>query len=649
MEEGYGSNQRQVRLIQPVTEPATPLLPTAEQQRAALAPHGTRAVLRAVCIVMLLPFMFGTTLGFTSPALDGLARALALGPTQRAAFSSLVNVGAMATSIGSGRIADAAGRRPVLAASAALGLSGFLLIASAESLGLVALFVGRLLTGCAAGAASVVVNVYVAEVAPAHLRGSLGSLFQVTVTFGIFAAYLAGVWLDWRALALASTIPCLLLLCALPLVPETPRWLLLTRGDAAGARAAMVRLRGGAESGVDEELERLALPSADMLAADAGAQAAESSGYAPPRLESGAADGAPAAPAASAAPAAASTAAAPPAVFAAAPSDDGTGGTGRAQPREPSALAPNPGEALVAARPASGSAQGLNDDATACVCAGAGDAAAGDAAAGDAAAGDVSAGEAGAREAGERRGATAASAACRPSQQLSQPQRPESSPEPPTQRQRLEPWILRPLALSVVLMACQQGSGINAVIFYSQQILADANFVGFAPSAALIVAGAQAVVTACSVPLMDSVGRRPLLLLASAGMCASQAVISSFFLTGRRLPALALAGLCGSVSSFSLGLGAIPWSLMGELFPQSARGLASSVATLVNWSASFAVTLSFDALARALGDGGLFAAYAGVCGGTLLFVALFVPETKGRTLEEIERAFRRAGATGGQS
>jgi SP family facilitated glucose transporter-like MFS transporter 8 len=178
---------------------------------------------------------------------------------------------------------------------------------------------------------------------------------------------------------------------------------------------------------------------------------------------------------------------------------------------------------------------------------------------------------------------------------------------------------------------------------YSQQILTEAHFVAFAARAALLVAAAQVVVTLVSVPLMDALGRRPLLLAAAGGMCVSQATISYFFLVAGSSPALALGGLCGAVSSFSLGLGAIPWSLMGELFPQRARGLASSVATLVNWSCSFVVTLTFESLSRALGEGALFALYAGVCALTVVFVALCVPETKGRTLEDIERTFRGRG------
>lgn len=213
---------------------------------------------------------------------------------------------------------------------------------------------------------------------------------------------------------------------------------------------------------------------------------------------------------------------------------------------------------------------------------------------------------------------------------------------------RFEPWMARPLAIAVVLMVCQQLSGINAVIFYSQQILRDASFVSFAADASLIVACAQAAVTIVSVPLMDACGRRALLLAAAAGMGVSQAVISVFFLSGKGAPSLALLGLCGSVGAFSLGFGAIPWSIMAELFPQRVRGLASSIATLTNWSFSFLVTLTFEDLARALGEGSLFALYAVTCAGTVVFVSAFVPETRHRTLEQIEAEFRRRHSRDGR-
>ena len=80
---------------------------------------------------------------------------------------------------------------------------------------------------------------------------------------------------------------------------------------------------------------------------------------------------------------------------------------------------------------------------------------------------------------------------------------------------------------------------------------------------------------------------------------------------------------------------------MSEIFPEHVRGTAASVATLVNWSCSFLLTETFAALVGCLGKDGIFFLFAGVCGGTVAFVAAVVPETKGRTLEEIGELFKR--------
>jgi MFS family permease len=218
-------------------------------------PAHAGAVLRAVAIVSLLPFVFGYSLGFTSPALAGLTHELGLGPTARAAFSAVVNVGAMGMAAGAGQLTDQWGRRTVIAAMAAIGLLGWLLVGSATNVR--ALFAGRVLTGASAGGASVAVNIYVAEVAPPELRGALGAAFQVAVTVGILATYALGVGLHWRALALCGAAPCALLLLSLPWLPETPQWLLIARGDAAGARAALRRLRARDDAGLADELAAL--------------------------------------------------------------------------------------------------------------------------------------------------------------------------------------------------------------------------------------------------------------------------------------------------------------------------------------------------------------------------------------------------------
>ncbi|XP_023522110.1 sugar transporter ERD6-like 5 [Cucurbita pepo subsp. pepo] len=102
-------------------------------------------------------------------------------------------------------------------------------------------------------------------------------------------------------------------------------------------------------------------------------------------------------------------------------------------------------------------------------------------------------------------------------------------------------------------------------------------------------------------------------------------------------PMLALFGVLAFSGSFSLGMGAIPWVIMSEIFPINMKGLAGSLVTLVSWVGSWIVSYSFNFLLN-WSSTGIFFIFSTVCGFTVLFVAKFVPETKGRTLEEIQAA-----------
>ncbi|KAI5393499.1 hypothetical protein KIW84_060578 [Lathyrus oleraceus] len=93
------------------------------------------------------------------------------------------------------------------------------------------------------------------------------------------------------------------------------------------------------------------------------------------------------------------------------------------------------------------------------------------------------------------------------------------------------------------------------------------------------------------------------------------------------------------VIAFSLGLGAMPWIIMSEILPINIKGLAGSFATLANWFFSWLVTLTANLLLD-WSSGGTFTIYTAVCVFTVGFVAIWVPETKGKTLEEIQQFFR---------
>jgi MFS family permease len=201
------------------------------------------------------------------------------------------------------------------------------------------------------------------------------------------------------------------------------------------------------------------------------------------------------------------------------------------------------------------------------------------------------------------------------------------------------PGVRAPFGIGCMLMFFQQLSGINAVIFYSADIVSlsgmkDPNLGG------LIIMGVQVAMTGVAVLLMDRAGRRTLLLISLGTMIVALALLAAFYLNHKQPPWLALISLILYICGFSLGLGAIPWLIMSELFPTHVRATAASVATLLNWSLSFLVTLTFSSVADALTPAGVFILFGGICVAGFGFVFSFVPETRGKTFEEIEAIFK---------
>ncbi|XP_065348675.1 facilitated trehalose transporter Tret1-2 homolog [Cloeon dipterum] len=211
----------------------------------------------------------------------------------------------------------------------------------------------------------------------------------------------------------------------------------------------------------------------------------------------------------------------------------------------------------------------------------------------------------------------------------------------------LDPATRKALFVSLGLMALQQLSGINAVVFYSGSIFDSAGGTLSPSVASIVIATVMVAATACSALLVDKAGRRPLLLLSAALMAACLAALAVSFsytpdLTAEDavrpdwlnwLPVLSVAVY---IVAFSIGFGPIPWMMMGELFSDSAKSSASAVAASCNWGLAFAVTKSFQSLVDALGSTGAFAFFAAVCVAAIFFTLFVVPETKGKSSEQIQ-------------
>jgi MFS transporter, SP family, galactose:H+ symporter len=207
------------------------------------------------------------------------------------------------------------------------------------------------------------------------------------------------------------------------------------------------------------------------------------------------------------------------------------------------------------------------------------------------------------------------------------------------------PYLRVAMIVGVGLAIAQQITGINTIIYYGPTIF---KFAGMSSASVAILASVgvgvvNVVMTVVSLQLIDRIGRRPLLLISLAGMTLSLFVLGLAFSlpqwTGS-LGVIAVIVVMTYVGSFAVGMGPIFWLLISEMYPLRIRGRAMSVATVANWGANFIVALTFLTITQVLGKAPTFWLYGAISIGTWIFSFFLVPETKGKSLEQIEAHWR---------
>jgi SP family galactose:H+ symporter-like MFS transporter len=207
------------------------------------------------------------------------------------------------------------------------------------------------------------------------------------------------------------------------------------------------------------------------------------------------------------------------------------------------------------------------------------------------------------------------------------------------------PSLRMALIVGVGLAMFQQLTGINTVIYYAPTIFEFAGFkkAGFSILATAGVGLVNVGFTVLAIRLMDRVGRRPLLLIGVAGQIIGLAILGLAFQL-HQLAAfigyIAIISLAIYVASFAVGLGPIFWLMISEIYPLRVRGAAMSIATFANWGLNLAVAFTFLTLVAVLGRPVTFWLYGVIGVAAFIFVFRLVPETRGRSLEEIEDHWR---------
>ena len=195
------------------------------------------------------------------------------------------------------------------------------------------------------------------------------------------------------------------------------------------------------------------------------------------------------------------------------------------------------------------------------------------------------------------------------------------------------------VAIGIVLAVLQQWSGINVIFNYAEEIYRNAGYGVSDVLVNIVITGAiNLVFTLVAMGMVDRVGRRALMLAGFAGICVSHLLLGLAYWFGLRgLPVLVLT--LATIACYAMSLAPVIWVLISEIFPNRIRGVAVSIAVSALWIACFALTFTFPVLNRALGAAGTFWLYSAICVGGFIFVLRLVPETKNKTLEQIEREF----------
>lgn len=197
----------------------------------------------------------------------------------------------------------------------------------------------------------------------------------------------------------------------------------------------------------------------------------------------------------------------------------------------------------------------------------------------------------------------------------------------------------RVLLIGVVLAVLQQWCGINVIFNYAQEIFSSAGYAVSDMLFNIVITGVvNCVFTIVALVTVERLGRRRLLLIGCAGLAGIYIILGACYMMGiQGLPLLLL--VIAAIACYAMTLAPVTWVALSEIFPGEARGASMAVATTALWAACFVLTYTFPLLNAAAGTGMTFWLYGAICIAGLVFIFRRLPETKGKTLEEIEQSW----------
>ncbi len=204
-------------------------------------------------------------------------------------------------------------------------------------------------------------------------------------------------------------------------------------------------------------------------------------------------------------------------------------------------------------------------------------------------------------------------------------------------KQLFKPKFRTVLAIGLVLAVFQQWCGINTVFNYAEEIFTAAGYGVSDTLFNIVITGSvNLIFTLVAMFTVDKWGRKKLMVLGSIGLAVTYILLgSAFYFELKGIAVLSLVII--AIAIYAMSLAPIVWVILSEIFPNQIRGAAMALATFALWVACFVLTYTFPLLNASLGAAGTFWVYAAICLGGFVFIALKLPETKGKSLEEIEK------------